>query len=172
MKTIRIEPNLKNNEYSTIGYPFYVIIDTIKNYIDQYYWIISSKTIFNHLSYRDKEKEFDDYQNKYAELIIQENEFYKRTKKSFVTDYAEFFVPDWDDLFGYKNEVNDIPDEINDEYIKKEVDIYFQCIDGVYWKVSSQKEQILLKLKEHFPKSFEVEFEYPFSKKAERDTQQ
>ena len=148
MDGIKIKGKKKEEHYgndrklSRIDYGFEELIAPIQGFIDNFYWILGNQDF----TY------FEDLSNKYDEIIIEESKNLLRlTKRGFVTEYAKHVIPDWGRIYGIKERIVLSAIKINDEFVEKNVEIYFSCVDGAYWEIYAKNRDIIKMLCERFP---------------------
>ncbi|MBN1903958.1 MAG: hypothetical protein JW927_02570 [Deltaproteobacteria bacterium] len=131
----------KAQKLSRIDYGFHELIEPVRDGIKDYYWILDNQDF----------KYFSDYENKYDELIIEESQLTRLTRKGFIPDYAKYIIQEWGQIYGIKDKLSIATINLNKDFIKKTVDIYFSCIDGAYWEVYARNAEIIEKIRKEFP---------------------
>ena len=149
MKGIRIK-NKKGVELFEIDYEFHEIIDPIKNYLLDCFWV------FNNVAFKNKSKDGETFNQNYKKpnnIIIDEFNDTKLACKNFFIEKAKFVQGDWDIIIAIKNEDDFLQiKSLNYENIVKCSKAIFVCTDSAFWEVYSLDVNILQTLDFQFIK--------------------
>lgn len=160
-----------DRRYSTIGYGFEEVMTPIQEIVADYHWILDGTGTFHHRS-PTSGRIFTDFDDHYEQLIIQETDFFRLTKRGYLTEYAEFVLGDWDTIYGVEHpvdltsfETRELPflssrsAHIPDEFIHAQVRVIFDCVDAAFWAVFSQNRELLRRIEKKFPSSEAITWE-------------
>lgn len=137
-------------------YEFEDLIAPVADLLSEYYWLIEA--VYFRRTAPDGTT-FDDYENRYEELILQTGSRYdlSLTKRGFIVEYAKLIQGDWDHICGL-NEPMDISGLSIDlgydkDFIERHAEVYFRCIDAAFWIAYAKDARLLQRIKERFPLS-------------------
>ncbi len=130
-----------------IDYSFCEIVSPISNHLDGLHWILSGVIL-------DGSKNLEELDVVLPKYEAGELGEYRLMKPGFLPDCCKWIKGDWDQIFGVRDlggyrKANDL----REANLKKEAEIWFQCVDAAYWEIYSQLNVVVDLLMKQFPNS-------------------
>ena len=137
---------------------FHYFFSTVLDYINDYYLLIKQGELFGFGFPEDKLKILEKEYNKF---ILEKNGRWLSVDKKFLTNFSQYIIDGWVDIYGIKNIVNSLDNfiaELNSyrkirkeyyDFLAKNTDFIFYNVDDSYWEIFSNDNTLLSKIEEN-----------------------
>jgi hypothetical protein len=125
------------------------LLTPIASKVRECHWLVSRDTILGRSAKGELMTE-----EELSSLIVRRSREWSLLKPAFGSKYSSFVGNDWCDIIALRGAYRRIGGiRVTRRFVERRAEVYFKCVDGVYWVAISANQNLIAVMKDWFTPS-------------------